>query len=290
MFDFLKQTVTEFLDDKCMRMAAALAYYTVFALPPVFVILLTVTGLYYSATQQGGTEAARAKMQEQIKLLVGPAASKETEDVLKNASTTGGGWKWVLSIGGVIIGATGVVIALQDSLNEAWEVQPDPEAGGIKNFLLKRVLSLGMILSIGFILLVSMLLTTWINDMFGAGSGFLVTVVSFAIVTLLFAGMFKYLPDAVVGWKEVLIGGLVTAVLFSIGKYALTLFLSQASFSSFGSAAALAVLLAWVYYSAVILLYGAEFTQVWAKTYGTGITPEPGAVRVVTTTEKVKAQ
>lgn len=288
MFSVIKQTITEFIDDSCMRMAAALAYYTVFALPPLAVILVMTLGLSYQATGQGGKEAAREDLEEQVRLYVGDTASEQVTTIIQNASLEGGWLQWTLGIIGVAIGATGVVGALQDTLNEAWEVKPDPEQGGIKNFLMKRVFSLGMILAIGFILLVSMLLTTWIGKMFGADGGVVAMLASFVVIALLFAAMFKYVPDAEVRWKDALIGAALTALLFAIGKYALSMYLSKSKFESqFGAAAAFALLLAWVYYSSLILLLGAEFTQVWAKKYGPGIKPEPGAVRVVQETKKV---
>lgn len=289
MFSVLKQTFSEFLQDSCMRMAAALAYYTVFALPPLALILVMTLGLSYQATGQGGREAAKQDLKEQVKLYVGDSASEEVTTIIEKAAITGGPLQWLLGIAGVLIGATGLVGALQDTLNEAWEVKPDPEQGGIKNFLVKRVFSLGIILAIGFILLVSMLLTTWVGKLFGEGSQFAATAVSFLIITLLFAAMFKYLPDAEVEWKDALLGAGLTAILFSLGKYGLSYYLSHSKFESqFGAAAAFAILLAWVYYSSLILLFGAEFTQVWAKHQGRRIQPEPGAVRVVTETKPVR--
>ncbi|HEX6986141.1 MAG TPA: YihY/virulence factor BrkB family protein [Planctomycetaceae bacterium] len=289
MVSFLKQTFSEFSEDACMRMAAALSYYTAFALPPLFVILLMVLGMYYRATGQGGEEAAREQMNRQIEILVGPAASDEVREMIKSAGLEKGSlWRWALSLAGVLIGATGLVAALQDTLNEAWEVKPDPAQGGIKNFLFKRIFSLGMILGVAFLLLVSTILTYWIGGIVGPASAVLAAVVSFLVVTVLFAAMFKYLPDAEIRWKDVIVGAVVTAALFTAGKYGLSMYLSQGKFQSqFGAAASLALLLAWVYYSSLILLYGAEFTQVWAKRFGHGIQPEPGAVRVVTETKKV---
>lgn len=287
MFTVIKQTFQEFFDDSCMRMAAALAYYTVFALPPLAVILVMTLGLSYKAAGQGGAEAAREDLNQQVRLYVGDAAAEEVTNIISNAGITGGWLQWTLGIVGVLIGATGLVGALQDTLNEAWEVKPDPDQGGIKNFLLKRIFSFGMILAIGFILLVSMLLTTWVGKMVGAGGDLAATAVSFLVIAGLFAAMFKYLPDAEVRWKDALIGAAFTAFLFAVGKFALSMYLSKSKFESqFGAAAAFAILLAWVYYSSLILLLGAEFTQVWAKHFGGGIRPEPGAVRVVTETKK----
>ena len=280
-FDFLKQTVSEFSADCCMRMGAALAYYTVFALPPVAVLLILILGFTYQATGQGDEEAARQALQEQVTMFVGDQAAKEVTTIIANAGLTGGWLQWTLGIAGVIVSATGVVIALQDTLNEAWEVQPDPDQGGIVNFLLKRVFSLGMILGLGFILLVSTLMTSWLGKYLGGGSAVAAAVISFIVVLGLFTAIFKYLPDATIAWKDALIGAGVTTVLFIIGKAAIDIYLARSKMESqFGAAAAFAVLLVWVYYTSLILLYGAEFTQVWAKRFGDGVTPEPGAVRV----------
>lgn len=291
MISFFKQTFQEFSEDSCTRMAAALSYFTVFALPPLFVILLMVLGLTYRATGQGGDEAARVQMEEQIATLVGPAASKQVKGLIANAGLEGSSMStWLISLAGVLVAATGLVGALQDTLNETWGVKPDPAQGGFRIFLFKRIVSLGMILAVAFILLVSTLLTTWIGGVVGAGSALVADSVSFLVVTLLFAAMFKYLPDAEIRWKDVLVGAFVTALLFTAGKYGLSMYLSQGKFESqFGAAASLALLLVWVYYSSIILLYGAEFTQVWAKRYGEGIRPERGAVRVIRETKAAPA-
>jgi len=290
MVAFLKKTFSEFSEDCCTRLAAALAYFTVFALAPLLYLLLMILGIYYQATGQGGSETARQQINQQISTIVGPAASEPVKQLVAKAGQQeqGGVWRWLISIGGVLIGATGLVAALQDTLNETWEVRPDPDVGGIKNFLLKRVLSLGMILGIAFLLLVSTLLTFWVQEILGAGIAFVSDAIAFLVVTALFAAMFKYLPDAIIRWKDVFVGAAVTAVLFVLGKYGLTFYLSRADFSQFGTAASLALLLVWVYYSSLILLYGAEFTQVWARQYGAGIRPEPGAVRVVQETKHVR--
>lgn len=282
MIDVLKTTFREFSEDCCTRLAAALAYFTVFALAPLLYLLLLILGLYYQATGQGGDQTARAQVDKQIEAIVGPAASEPVKEIVARAGDQqqGGSWQWIIGIGGVIVGATGVVIALQDTLNEAWDVGPDPEQGGIRNFLLKRVLSLGMILGIAFLLLVSTLLTFWIQKIVGSGLALVSDLVSLLVVTILFAAIFKYLPDAKIRWKDVFVGAAVTALLFALGKYGLTLYLSRADFSQFGAAASLAVLLVWVYYSALILLFGAEFTQVWSRRYGGGIQPGAGAVRL----------
>ncbi len=282
MIDVLKATFREFSEDSCTRLAAALAYFTVFALAPLLYLLLLILGLYYQATGQGGDETARAQVDQQIEAIVGPAASEQVQELVARAGNQqdGGPWRWIIGIGAVLVGATGLVVALQDTLNEAWGVGPDPEQGGIKNFVLKRLLSLGMIFGIAFLLLVSTMLSFLIQKIIGAGLAFVSDLVTLVVVTVLFAAMFKYLPDAIVRWKDVFVGAAVTALLFGLGRYGLTIYLSHADFSQFGAAASLAVLLVWVYYSSLILLLGAEFTQVWARRYGNGIQPAEGAVRL----------
>lgn len=276
----LKQTFSEFSQDKCMRMAAALAYYTVFALPPVTLLLVLILGFSFRATGQGDREEARQALQEQVRMFVGDQASDEVTTMIENADLTGGWLQWTLGILGVLVSATGVVAALQDTLNEAWEVQPDPDQGGVIVFIQKRVLSLGMILGLGFILLVSTLLTSWLSRYFGGGSAVTAALITFLVVIGLFTAIFKYLPDAIISWKDAAVGGLVTGVLFMVGKAAIDIYLGQSKMESqFGAAAAFAILLAWVYYTSLILLFGAEFTQVWAKRRGDGIVPEEGAVR-----------
>ncbi|HEV7590806.1 MAG TPA: YihY/virulence factor BrkB family protein, partial [Longimicrobium sp.] len=181
---------------------------------------------------------------------------------------------------------------LQTALDRAWEVKPDPRAGGIKNFIFKRVLSLGMVLGIAFLLLVSLALSAMLTAVGGAigalipGAsavvvGILQTVISLAVITLLFAAIFKVLPDAVIAWRDVWVGAFVTAVLFEVGKWAIGLYLGHSNpGKAYGAAGALAVILVWIYYTAMIVLFGAEFTQTWAVRRGSGIRPEEGAVRV----------
>jgi membrane protein len=197
-----------------------------------------------------------------------------------------------LSVAGLLFGATGAFAQLQKALNTAWEVTPDPEQGGLKNVLVKRVFSLGMILVIAFLLLVSLvissLLSTFSEQLGGvlpgglsaAAAWVINAAVSLAIITLLFAAIFKVLPDARIAWRDVWVGAFVTALLFTIGKFLIGLYVGQSDpGEAYGAAAALAILLVWVYYSAMIVFLGAEFTQVWARRHGTGIEPDDGAVR-----------
>ena len=304
LFAIAKAAVTDFMDDNCMRLAAALSYYTVFALPALLVLLVTVLGFFTPAIGSGDAAGGIKDQIGSVTGLDGPGEQEQIDAMLKSAQMSNASpWKWILTIGGILFGATGVVVALQDALNTAWEVRPDPEKGGVWNFVTKRVVSLAMILGIGFLLLISLILTsavqgvtTRVTDAAGVGgTSALLTVgnevVTVAVVTVLFGAMFKFLPDAQIAWKDVLVGGFATAVLFWVGKFGLGLYLGRANFAdSFGAgAASLALVFVWVYYTSLILLFGAELTQQWADRRGSGIVPEEGAVRVQTKIERVPA-
>ncbi|MEX0939709.1 MAG: YihY/virulence factor BrkB family protein, partial [Pirellulales bacterium] len=220
----------------------------------------------------------------------------------------GGGSGWsvpsiitnIASVLVLIFGATGIMAQLQMSLNQMWEIEPDPDQGGISGFLKKRLVSLAMILAIAFLLLVSMLLTTavsafgeWISSTLGVqrlGSYAISEGTTIIIVTILFAAMFKFLPDAEVPWKVTWVGALMTALLFTVGKFLIGLYLGSKDMSSaYGQAGSLVLVLLWVYYTAIIFFFGAELTQVWARRHGHAIQPAEGAMRVVVRKESVPA-
>jgi membrane protein len=286
---FLKDTYQEFLEDDCTTQAAALSYYTVFSLPPLLVLLLTILGAVLDP------QDVRGQLQHQISALMGPSAAEQIRTILQQARRPGSGdlLPTVLSIGALLLGATGAFGQLQAALDRAWGVRPDPRQGGIKAFLLKRVFSFGMILSMAFLLLVSLVVSaalTAFGDVLGAWlpDGISVTllqvlnqVISLVVVTVVFAVIFKVLPDARVAWRDVWVGATFTAVLFVAGKFLIGLYLGRTNpGEAFGAAGSLAVLFIWIYYSSVILLLGAEFTQTWAERRGSGIAPQRGAVRV----------
>lgn len=293
----LKQSGKDFMDDNCPRMAAALAYYTIFSLPPLLILIITIVGAVWDP------QTIRAAMEGQFAQMMGPQAAGEIHAMIENANRpgSGGALRTILGVAALIFGATGAFIQLQDALNQAWEVEPDPDQGGLKNFLLKRVFTFGMILGIGFLLLVSLVLSAALSAfgevlsgmLPGGLSGVFLHVlnlgISFAIITLLFAALFKVVPDAKIGWRDVWVGAGATAVLFVAGKFLIGLYLGNSDpGQAFGAAGSLAVLLLWIYYSGLIVLFGAEFTQAWAESRGSGIEPEPGAVRVVETKEHVR--
>jgi membrane protein len=268
--DLVKETVKDFLADDCMDSAAALSYYTIFSLPAILVLMLTlVSAVMNPSDVRGGVEG-------QLQALMGPSAGEQVRTIIQQAEQKphNGLIPTILGIAGLLFGATGAFGQLQKALNRAWNVEPDPNQGGLKNFLTKRVFSLGMILVVAFFLLVSLVISaalTGMGDRLGAflPSGLsapfleaLDMVISLAVITLLFAALF-------------------TAFLFVIGKFLIGFYLGQSNpGQAYGAAGSLAVLLLWVYYSALILLFGAEFTETWAERRGQGIEPEPGAVRV----------
>jgi membrane protein len=287
--DLVKETVKDFLADDCMDSAAALSYYTIFSLPAILVLMLTlVSAVMNPSDVRGGVEG-------QLQALMGPSAGEQVRTIIQQAEQRphNGLIPTILGIAGLLFGATGAFGQLQKALNRAWNVEPDPNQGGLKNFLTKRVFSLGMILVVAFFLLVSLVISaalTGMGDRLGAflPSGLsapfleaLDMVISLAVITLLFAALFKVMPDAKISWRSVWVGAAVTAFLFVIGKFLIGFYLGQSNpGQAYGAAGSLAVLLLWVYYSALILLFGAEFTETWAERRGQGIEPEPGAVRV----------
>lgn len=286
LLPLLKATFRDFGEDECTVRAAALAYYTVFALPPLLILLIIVAGMIWDPA-----DVQRA-LETQFAGMLGESGAQQIRTIITQADRPGSGglFATLASVGGLVFGATGAFIQLQGALNRAWEVKPDPAAGGVMTFITKRMLSLGMVLGIAFLLAVSLALTSAISAMSGMLGGAIPEpllhvvnfVLSFAVLGLLFAAMFKVLPDADVAWRDVWVGGAVTALLFVAGKFAIGFYLGRSSpGDAFGAAGALAVVLVWAYYSGMILLFGAEFTQQWAKRRGSGIRPSDGAVRVV---------
>jgi membrane protein len=282
-----KETVAEWSEDNVPLLAAALAYYTVFSLAPLLIIAIAIAGFFF------GEEAARGEIIGQIQGFVGREGAEAIQAMIQNANRPGSGGT-IATITGVIIllfGASGVFGQLQVALNTIWEVKPKP-GNGIKSFLQSRFLSFGMVLVIGFLLLVSLVLSAVlaaIASYFGSLVPGLVIVgqvvnfiISFGVITVLIAAIYKFLPDVNIPWTNLWIGAGVTALLFNLGKFLLGLYLGSSSVgSAYGAAGSLVVLLIWVFYSAQILLFGAEFTQVYSKYRGLPIEPSKHAVRVL---------
>lgn len=284
-WEVIKGTFKEFSEDNVLRLSAALAYYSIFSLGPLLIIMVGVAGFVL------GESAVRNQVQEWLQSMLGAQSAGVVESMMKSRSQIGGGW-WPTIIGVVtlLFGASGVFGQLQDALNTIWEVKARPGAG-IWNFVRHRFLSFGMVLVIGFLLLVSMVLSTVLSGMAGRLGGFismsetLAQVVnfgtSFLIITLLFALIFKVLPDAKIRWSDIWAGAIFTALLFTLGKFLLGLYLGrQSTASAYGAAGAVVLILLWVYYASVILFLGAEFTQVYAKARGHRVAPTEHSVRV----------
>lgn len=290
---FFGETIREFLEDDCPMMAAAIAYYAMFSLPPLILIVITVTG-FVLGDVGGGEEAARSHLRNELGRILGDAARDQIFEMVRSVRERGHGWLATLTTTGLLLlGSTGVMMQLQLALNRVWEIEPSKEGSAIKSLVLKRLLSFGMVMAVAFLLLVSLILSTVLASMVsyvsdslpGDRSGLLMYVtqsfVTLLVITLLLAMLFRWLPDATIRWSDVWVGALVTAVLFMIGKELLGWYLGSKDPSSFGTAGTLVLLLMWVYYTSMIVMYGAEFTQVWAKSRGWAIVPEHGAVRVV---------
>lgn len=285
-FRLIKDTITEWSEDKVPLYAAALAYYTIFSLAPLLLIAIAIAGAFF------GEEAARGEVFRQIQGLVGAQGAEAIQTMIQNTQAPGSNGLVASLIGIVtlLLGASGVFGQLQEALNTIWEVKPKPGLGW-RSFLQSRFLSFAMVLVIGFLLLVSLVLSAGlaaISNFFShlfpgvAAIGQVVNfVISFVIITLLFAAIYKFLPDVKVPWKNLWVGAGVTALLFNIGKSLIGLYLGNSGVgSTYGAAGSIVVVLVWVFYSAQILLIGAEFTQVYSKYRGRPIRPSKHAVRL----------
>jgi membrane protein len=288
-FGLLKQTFSEWLEDKAPQLGAALAYYTVFSLAPLILVLLAIIGLLFQKDPAGAWQNITAQMNYFL--------DKSAVDVVQNiAQKAAQPNKGVLaSCVGVLLalfGASGVFGQLQDALNTIWGVKAKP-GGGVGSFLRSRFLSFAMVGGVCFLLLVSLTLESmlkgfshWVQAMLPGGIVVALAVYwifDLGVVILLFAAIFKFLPDAEIQWRDVWIGAAMTAICFAIGKWALGLYLASGSAASaYGAASSLVTLLLWVYYSSQILLFGAEFTQVYACRAGRAVKPAKHAVRAET--------
>jgi membrane protein len=285
VFELVKHTVTEWIDLGVSRMGAALAFYTIFAIAPLFVIVLAMAGLWF------GDEAARRELFGQVSGLVGSEGGEAIQALVSAAhKPKTGAWATVIALVTLLVGATGVFVQLQDALNSIWGVRRAP-GRGMRNFIKDRLLSFALIVGIGFLLLVSLVLSAGLAALGKYMGGLLPVpatlwqginfVVSFGVITLLFAMIFKVLPDVKIAWRDVWIGAVITAFLFNLGKFLLGLYLGRSSVTSaYGAAGSLVVVLLWVYYSAQILFFGAKFTQLYSKRHEVHLEPVPGAQSV----------
>lgn len=293
LWELLRGTFQEWKEDKVSRLAAALSYYTIFSLPGLLLIVVAVAGFFL------GQESVRQDLLSQVATLVGEQGAEAMDTMLSNAGwdRNAGIMAIVIGVATVIVAATGAFTQLQEAMNTVWEVRPAPSAG-IGQTVRKRFLSFSLILGIAFLLLVSLVISTalaglgnYLEGMFPAARWLMQVVnliISYAVITVLFALMYMYLPDADVAWKDVFVGAALTTFLFVIGKFALGFYLGRSSAASaYGAAGSLVLLLLWIYYSAQIFLFGAEFTQVYARRFGSRIQPDQDAVSM---TEAQRAQ
>ena len=286
-FSLLKQTVSEWLEDQVPQLGAALAYYTVFSLAPLVLLLLAIVGFIFHNDPAG----AWRKMTEQMSYFLDKSAVDVVANIAQTASQPNKGMTaTIIGILLALFGASGVFGQLQIALNTIWGVKAKPGAG-IVGFIRSRFLSFAMVAGVCFLLLVSLVFESllkgfshYIQAIFPGGIVIALVVYSIfdlAVVVLLFALIFKFLPDVKIQWRDVWIGALMTAIFFAIGKWALGLYLgSGAAASAYGAASSLITLLLWIYYSSQILLFGAEFTQVYAARAGRAFVPDKYAVRV----------
>jgi membrane protein len=283
----LKRAAIEFIADNGMKLSAALSYYTIFSIGPVLIIMMSLAGIFY------GREAVQGKIYQQIQGLVGSNVAIQIQDIIRNIeesqlSASGA----IIGVVILVIGATGVFTEIQDSINYIWSVKAKPKKGWL-HLIMNRIISFSLIVSFGFILLVSLIVHALVDILHDAllqhfdvvtvyvfqGVNY---VLLFVIITALFSIIFKVLPDASIHWKDSFVGASFTAVFFLIGKFLITFYLSQSNIGvTFGAAASVVLILLWVYYTSIILYFGAEFTKVYALSYGSGIEPDKSAVFII---------
>ena len=271
-FDVLRQTFKEFGEDKVPRLGAALAYYTIFSIGPLLLISVAMAGIFL------GQEAAQGRVSAQLDHVFGATTAKSVEQMIEAAAKPRAGtFATIIGFVTLVLGASGVFGQLKDALNTIWNVEAK-KAKGIRGFVQQRFLSMAMVLGIGFLLLVTLIFDAMIaalGDTLGRYVGgepllhAIQLLISLALSTVLFAAIFRILPDLEIAWRDVWLGAVITSLLFVLGKWALGLYLGKAAVgSSYGAAGSLVILLVWVYWSAQILFLGAELTQVYARTFG----------------------
>lgn len=284
IWKLIKDSLLGFDNDKVFKLSGSLAYFTIFSIGPMLLVIIFFADLFY------GREAVEGTIYGQIKGFVGPEAAAQIQEIIRNASMSGKS-KITAIIGFItlIVGATTVFAEIQDSINTIWNLKTKPEKGWIK-FVLNRLLSFSIVVGLAFVLLVSLIING-IMEAFGNRLSHIfpdMTVIvvyiinlilTFIVITALFATIFKALPDAKIKWRDVMIGAIVTALLFMLGKFGITYYIGSSNIgSTYGAAGSLIILLLWVYYSAIILYYGAEFTRAYAVHFGNRIYPNSYAV------------
>ncbi|WP_230680373.1 YihY/virulence factor BrkB family protein [Pontibacter rufus] len=285
-WELTKLTFSDFIEDAALDRAAMIGFYTIFSLPAVLIITIRIAGAVF------GDDAVRGQVVQQISGIVGHDSAAQIQSIIENASLSPASTVGtIVGVCTMIFTATTVFVALQDSLNVIWEVQAKPEKGWLK-LIVDRVLSLALVVSLGFLLLVSLtidivlgVVNDFLREQFSGFAIYLITtgniLVSVFISIVIFAAIFKVLPDAKIKWYNVWIGATVTAVLFVLGKYILSLYFQHEPLAdTYGAAGSLVLILIWVYYTSIIFLLGAEFTQVYSRENDRGIIPQDNAVKV----------
>lgn len=283
----VKDAGLKFWEDKGPRLGAAVAFYTALSLSPLLLVVVAIAGLAF------GQEAARGEIVQQIHGVVGKEATVLIEQMItKSFSTSGGIWAGIIALATLVFGASGVFAGLQGSLNAIWQVPGKQQKGGVLVVIRERLLSFSLVCGTAFLLLVSLVFNAVLSAISGRIAGWMMPewtllaqvlnfVVTLGLTTLLFAMIFKWLPETDLAWSDVWVGAAVTAVLFALGRFLIGLYLGRASVgTAYGAAGAFVVLLVWIYYSTQILLLGAELTFVYARKYGHGIERGGAAVRV----------
>ena len=283
----VKETYKDWVDDEPFDQSAIVAYYSIFSLPALLIIIVTIAGIAF------GQKAVQDQISSQIGGMIGPDAAKDIQGMIASSYQQGNsGIALVIGVATLLFGATGVFIALQKALNRIWEVKINPDKSGLKMLIRARAVSFGVVLTIGFLLLISLVITAaltalsgWVEERMPDFFLYIFYVVDFlisiSIITLLFAMLFRFLPDVNIEWKSVWTGAVITALLFVIGKYALALYFGKAEpGSTYGAAGSIILILLWVFYSCLIMFFGAEFTQVYARRYGHRVEPNENAIRI----------
>lgn len=288
MLEVLKNSIKGFDEDKVTKLSGSLAYYTVFSMGPLLIVIISLLGLFL------GREAVEGKIYGQLAGFVGSDTAEQLQQIIKNASLEGKS-KVAAIIGGIalLVGSTTVFAEIQDSINGIWGLRPKPKRGWVK-MIQNRFLSFSVIIGLGFILLVSLGISTIIDGFSDRLQNrfpevalvvfYIINVlITLGITSLIFAVIFRVLPDAKIQWKDVMIGAFTTAILFMLGKFGISLYISKSNVgSTYGAAGSLVILLLWVYYSSLILYFGAEFTKAYAVKYGAKIYPNHYAVTTKT--------
>lgn len=286
VWTLLKTTFTEFFSDNAIKLAASLSYYTIFSIAPLSIIIISVCGLFF------GEDAVKGEFYGQINEFVGPKAAAQIQEIITNTKLSGDSvLGLIIGIVVLFVGASGVFVEIQSSINYIWGLKAKPDKS-IKKFIKNRLMSFSMIGAIGFLLLVSLLANTVLDllrsqlkELLPETTVYLVYVLNFGllfcIITLLFSIVFRTLPDGHVTWRDTLVGSGTTAILFMLGKFGISIYLTNSDVASaFGAAGSVIIILLWVYYSAIILYFGAEFTKVYARLHGKKITPSAYAVKI----------